>query len=612
MLSLLVFPLRFLYSMGISGALVTLCAGAVALLMLPALLIVLGPRIDALSPGWLRAHAARSARATADGGWWKLSNAVVRRPAPIALLAAAVLILAAAPAAGVRFTSPAAKLLPPNAESNEVETALARDFPLNSGEATEIVMHGSRASVDRLAAQATLASRGLASTAPPNYVGRGTWRITLFPHGSPYSNIQQRLLSRLGAITRPYGALVGGASAFFADQKAAIAASIPIALLILVPLTASFLFAMTGSFTIPVKALAMNALSVGAAVGLQVLIFQDGHLSGLLGFKPIGGLEESSLVLMVVLTFALATDYEVFVLARVKEAHDAGLPNRSDRPWHRAHRTHRHRRRAALLCRDRRAGDLRPLLHQADRPRRRARGRGRREHRQSTARARPDGPDGRLELVGAGAAAPPARAHRAGRGRPGGRWRRGRRLGRAGAAPIASARMPARIGLLGLGLQPRRAACVSAGRRRRPAGRRGRRARLLVHLRHRPGWRGARSAELSQRMRARCRPTLSPLQLLDAADGLERRARARAGRISHGPRAIDIDVLLLGDLELQRRAHDAAPCPLASRRFVLVPALELDFQARLPDGTRLSDALALLPLTEGVRWAGPPLATRGG
>lgn len=329
MLSLLVFPLRFLYSMGISGALVTICAGAVALLVLPAVLIVLGPRINALSPRWLQARAARSARAAEGGGWWKLASAVVRRPAPVALVAATVLILAAMPAAGVAFTSPAAKLLPPNAESNEVETALARDFPLNSGEASEIVMHGSRASVARLAARATLASRGLASSAPPVYVGRGTWQIALYPHGSPYSQRQQQLLARLRALARPYGALVGGAGAFFADQKAAIAASIPIALLILVPLTAVFLFAMTGSVTIPIKALAMNALSVGAAVGLQVLIFQDGHLSGLLGFKPIGGLEESSLVLMVVVTFALATDYEVFVLARIKEAHDAGLPNRT-------------------------------------------------------------------------------------------------------------------------------------------------------------------------------------------------------------------------------------------------------------------------------------------
>jgi uncharacterized membrane protein YdfJ with MMPL/SSD domain len=85
---------------------------------------------------------------------------------------------------------------------------------------------------------------------------------------------------------------------------------------------------MTGSVTIPLKALVMNALSVSVAVGLQVLIFQEGHLSGPLGFTPLGGLEESSLVLMLVVAFALATDYEVFVIARIKEAHDDGLPDR--------------------------------------------------------------------------------------------------------------------------------------------------------------------------------------------------------------------------------------------------------------------------------------------
>ncbi len=148
------------------------------------------------------------------------------------------------------------------------------------------------------------------------------------PRGSPFSNTQQRLLARLRALASPYGALVGGATAYFVDQKSAIASHIPLSLLILLPLAAAFLFAMTGSVTIPIKALVMNALSVGVGAGLLVLIFQDGHLSGLLGFTPIGGLEESSLVLMLVLAFALATDYEVFVLARIKEAHDDGLPNR--------------------------------------------------------------------------------------------------------------------------------------------------------------------------------------------------------------------------------------------------------------------------------------------
>lgn len=233
------------------------------------------------------------------------------------------------PARHVKFTSPAAKLLPPSAESYKVEVALAHEFPSNGGEAIEIVLKGSHVQATHLAAAAASTARGLASAAQPLYIGKGTWLINLYPHGNPYSNDQQQLLSRLRTASHPYGALVGGVAAYFADQKSAIADSIPLALLVLIPLTAGFLFAMTGSVTIPLKALLMNALSVGAAVGLQVLIFQDGHLSGLLGFTTVGGLEESSLVLMVILAFALATDYEVFVLARIKEAHDSGLPNRA-------------------------------------------------------------------------------------------------------------------------------------------------------------------------------------------------------------------------------------------------------------------------------------------
>jgi RND superfamily putative drug exporter len=312
MMSLLVFPIRFLSSMGIGGAVVVLCGGAVSLLVLPAVLIVLGPRVNALSPAWLQRRAARTARAATDGGWWRLAHGVVRRPVPVALISAVVLLAAAIPALGLQFISPGANLLPASAESRQVESALAESFPANAGDA------------------AGTAGR-LASVAAPLYLGRGTWVITLLPHGSPYSNVQQQLLGRLRALARAGGipnALVGGASAFFVDQKAAIAAHIPLALAILLTLTAGFLFLMTGSVTIPIKALVMNMLSVSVAVGLQVLIFQDGHLSGALSFTPLGGLEESSLVLMLVVAFALATDYEVFVIARIKEAHDHGLPDR--------------------------------------------------------------------------------------------------------------------------------------------------------------------------------------------------------------------------------------------------------------------------------------------
>jgi uncharacterized membrane protein YdfJ with MMPL/SSD domain len=330
MTSLLVFPLRFLYSMGIGGAIVTLCDGAVALLLLPALLIALGPRINALSPAWLRRRAARSATSAAGqgGGWWRLARGVVRRPGRVALVSASILLLAAIPVLRLQFTSPGANLLPVAAESREVESALARSFPANAAEATEIVLEGSRRSAQRLATDAVGVAGRLASVSAPAYLGRDTWEIVLQPHGSPVSSTQQQLLARLRTLAHPYRGLVGGATAYFVDQKAAIAARIPLALLILLPLTAGFVFLMTGSLTIPIKALAMNMLSVSVGAGLLVLIFQDGHFSGLLGFTPIGGLEESSFVLMLVLAFALATDYEVFVLARIKEAHDRGLPNR--------------------------------------------------------------------------------------------------------------------------------------------------------------------------------------------------------------------------------------------------------------------------------------------
>ena len=126
--------------------------------------------------------------------------------------------------------------------------------------------------------------------------------------------------------------LVGGSTAWFVDQKAAISAHTPLALLILALVTGGFLFLMTGSLVLPFVALAMNLLTVAVGAGLLVLIFQDGHLSSLAGFTPIGGLEESNLVLLFVVAFALSTDYGVFVFARIKEFHDSGLPMPGDTP----------------------------------------------------------------------------------------------------------------------------------------------------------------------------------------------------------------------------------------------------------------------------------------
>jgi 2-amino-4-hydroxy-6-hydroxymethyldihydropteridine diphosphokinase len=105
----------------------------------------------------------------------------------------------------------------------------------------------------------------------------------------------------------------------------------------------------------------------------------------------------------------------------------------------------------------------------------------------------------------------------------------------------------------------------------------------------------------------RVRTALEPLALLDAVKDLERRLGRAAGGQRHGPRAIDIDILTLGELELRHERMTLPHEQLLSRRFVLIPALELDFELHAPGGGSLADALSALPLSEGVRWAGPPL-----
>jgi RND superfamily putative drug exporter len=177
------------------------------------------------------------------------------------------------------------------------------------------------------------------------------WEIELQPKGIDGAPVNQRLVKQLrtiGAGGISSALLVGGATAWFVDQKAAIAAHLPLALAILAAVTAGFLFLMTGSLILPLIALAMNLLTVAVAAGLLVLIFQDGRLDGLFGFTPIGGLEESNLVLIFILVFALSTDYGVFLFGRIKEAHDNGLATR-DAVAHGLERTGRLVTAAALL-----------------------------------------------------------------------------------------------------------------------------------------------------------------------------------------------------------------------------------------------------------------------
>jgi uncharacterized membrane protein YdfJ with MMPL/SSD domain len=335
---LLVFPLRFLYSMGVGGALVTLSAGTVSLVVLPAVLVALGPRINALAPARLQRNAAQSAQPAEHGAWYRLAHGVMRRPGVIALGTAVVLIVISLPALRLQLTPADAHVLPSSAQPRQVAEAITRDFAVDGSQTLTMVVrppaqepnHGGQ-TVAALAQRAQVLAGSQASMAgAPRYLGRGIWEIEMLPRGTDGSPANQRLVSRMHALARVGGTsvLVGGATAWFVDQKSAIAANTPLALLILVLVTSGFLFLMTGSLVLPFIALAMNLLTVAVGAGLLVLVFQDGHLSSLFGFTPIGGLEESNLVLLFIVAFALSTDYGVFLFGRIKEAHDNGLPTR--------------------------------------------------------------------------------------------------------------------------------------------------------------------------------------------------------------------------------------------------------------------------------------------
>jgi RND superfamily putative drug exporter len=331
---LLVFPLRFLYSMGIGGALVALCAGAVSLVVLPAVLLALGPRIDALAPARLQRSRGRAAQAAERGTWFRLANGVMRRPGLIALVTGAALIAVATPSLRLQLSPADARALPASSQARQVTETLANQFPVDSSQTITVVLRApatsrGAAAAAGLARRAQLTAGNQASLGQVRYLARGLWEIELEPHGSKDSPANQVLVKRLRALASPPAVLVGGATTSFVDQKAAIAAHVPLALTILALVTGGFLFLMTGSLVLPLVALLMNLLTVAVSAGLLVLLFQDGHLSSLLSFTPLGGLEEANLVLLFVVAFALSTDYGVFLYARIKEGHDHGLSTRA-------------------------------------------------------------------------------------------------------------------------------------------------------------------------------------------------------------------------------------------------------------------------------------------
>ncbi|HSR94724.1 MAG TPA: MMPL family transporter [Solirubrobacterales bacterium] len=324
--SLLVFPQRFLYSMGLGGSLVVLLAALISLTVLPAVLTLLGTRINSLSPRFLRRRAEADTQPDEQGFWYRLSRFVMRRPIPVATLSALLLIVLGLPFFNIKFNTVDPTVLPKEASARQAYDTVSSQFPPFRETPIWVSVRGATPRATAALAARVRHTPGVAAVAPPQPLRGGVVAIRATSANPFNSEASKSTVNRIRAIAAAPGAtvLVGGATADFIDFQGSLARHLPIAFAIIVLATLIILFLMTGSVVLPVKSLIMNVLNLSAVFGLLVLIFQDGRFESLLDYTSTGAIEQSMPILLFAVAFGLSTDYAVFLLSRIKEARDNG------------------------------------------------------------------------------------------------------------------------------------------------------------------------------------------------------------------------------------------------------------------------------------------------
>lgn len=322
--SLLVFRQRFLYSMGVGGVIGTAVEAAVALLVLPAVLAALGPNIDRF------ALRKRRPRPDHTGAWYRLAVIVMRRPVTVAAVTVAALVAMGLPFLGIRFTSVDASVLPQTASARQVDDTLRQSFDINRLTPAEIAISAPPSAASEVTAFARAVSdvHGVAALIPPRSISSNLWELDAVLSDGALSDGARQAVEHILALPSTNPVMVGGQTAAFVDLQSSLGSHLPLALAIIAVTTLLVLFAATGSVVLPIKALVMNLASISATFGILVLIFQDGRFQSLLGYTSQGALESTQPILLVALAFGLSTDYGVFLLTRIKEHHDRGLPTR--------------------------------------------------------------------------------------------------------------------------------------------------------------------------------------------------------------------------------------------------------------------------------------------
>ncbi|AGP57725.1 MMPL family transporter [Streptomyces rapamycinicus] len=341
--AMLVFPQYFLRSFAYAGIAVVLIAATAALVVLPAALILLGDRVNALDLTRLL-RRRRPARGGEPGaGWARLARLVMRRAPVFALATVAGLVALGLPFLRVEFGTADDRQLPSSAESHVVQQHIREGFPGGPGGAVEVLAEGrgttgTKALADYSAKVSALPQvlrvdspagrfadgRRVAEPGPAEAarLSDGSAEITVQPKGEAVDTASQDLVRTIRAQEPSFTTSATGTAAVLVDTKDSIADRLPWAAAIIVAVTLLLVFLLTGSVLIPIQAVLLNALSLTAMFGAVVWVFQDGHLSGPLSFTTSGDIETTLPVLMFCVAFGLSMDYGVFLLSRIKEEYD--------------------------------------------------------------------------------------------------------------------------------------------------------------------------------------------------------------------------------------------------------------------------------------------------
>jgi RND superfamily putative drug exporter len=346
--SLVIFPIPYLRSFAYAGVAVVALAALSSIVVLPAVLAVLGPRVENFR--------LFKARQPDDGGFWhRQAERVMRHPVPYAVSVSVILILLAIPFFQLNLGLSDDRVGPSNMPSRAATDQIREHFSSREADALllqvpNINVTTDRATIDRFARRLAVipgvarvdALTGeysildhkvvafppiaLAKRFVPAVGQRGTY-LSVVPDVEPLSNRGEQLVKDLRATPAPFHFLVAGSSARLVDTKQAVISRLPWALGLIAVATFVLLFLMTGSLLVPIKALVLNMLTLTATFGATVWIFQEGHLSHLLNVTPTGSIDVFTPILMFCIAFGLSMDYEVFLLSRIKEEYDLERDN---------------------------------------------------------------------------------------------------------------------------------------------------------------------------------------------------------------------------------------------------------------------------------------------